>query len=138
MKPVVTSRDIREYNKNRRRVLCTCNVRCDNIVTIVLDETVIVLCEKGATEFSYSIMQEVGTVVKMNKYRGNIWTDTQILELKNYVQSFGVGKLPQGALRHFANEHGKTREQVKQKVTYLKSIGDLPYLRDQLGTTKKK
>lgn len=137
MHPLITVRKLSEYPKRRREELCTCKVPCTRVLMMVQDSSVITLCEKASTEFGYVIHQVVGSIIKPTKYSGAIWSDLQILELKNYVKSFGNNKLPHGALRHFANEHGKTREQVKQKVTYLKSIGELPYLRDHTEDSSK-
>lgn len=131
MLPITTSRKISDFQHRRRKELCECRVPCDSILMFVHGESVIELCEKEASIFCYGVLQQVGTIVKKNKYRGNIWTDVQIIELKNYVNSFPKGqKLPYGALSHFAKANDKTREQVKQKITYLKTIGELDFLRN--------
>jgi hypothetical protein len=86
------------------------------------------VCEKGTAEFGYQLLQLAGQISSPTQYAGgSVWTIAEIIELKDYVKSF-PGKLPYGALRAFAAHTGKSRDQVKAKVTYLKHIGELPFV----------
>lgn len=128
MRPLLTYRPLKDFPRKRREELCLCGVPCTNVVLIVQNDFTYQVCEKGTAEFGYQLLKLAGQISNPTSYSGGaVWTISEIMELKDYVKGF-PGKLPYGALRAFAEHTGKTREQVKAKVTYLKHLGELPYL----------
>jgi hypothetical protein len=127
MKPLVTSRPITDYTPKRQKELCLCNVRCDNIMLIVRDEFAYQVCEKGTAAFAYELLKEASRIADPTELKPNHWSPLQIVQLKEYVLSVG-NEIPYGGYSLFAKQIGKTREQVKDKVSALRKLGELPPL----------
>jgi hypothetical protein len=126
MKPLVTFRPLHEFNPKRQRAICKCPKLCTYAVLIIQDEFTYQVCEKGTTEFAHELLRVVGAELSVpTPPKPRKWTPMEISRLKDYVLSFGDA-VPQGAYSMIAKQMNKTRQQVKDKVQYLRSKNELP------------
>lgn len=137
MKPIITYRLLNDFPAGRRKQLCQCEHTCENVILIVQDEFTYQVCEKSAAEFSFEILQTLGRITKPLMTSRSKWSVEDTLALRDYILGF-EGEVPHGALRKFAELKGKSRDQVKSKISYLKRTGMLPYVNPRAGTMGKK
>lgn len=118
--PIVYVRPMNELSAYKRKKICEHDKQCDKFLVINTLNEGMTLCEKDALVFANNIFANLHVMpeVKLKQARG--FTQEQTEELIQYIRN---NDIRHGTYVLLAEKFGKTRDQVKSYVWYLRSKG---------------
>lgn len=123
MIPIVNVGNIADLGEKQGKRICSCRKMCKHFLTITTYKDGLMLCEDDARKFAFEILKNARSV----RVEGDLisvrreWTVQEEQYLLDKVEN-GVKR---GMIQETANALGMTRQQVKNKIQYLRDIGKI-------------
>lgn len=108
--------DLASLPAKRQRKICKCSTRCNNFITIVADEDVI-MCEGEAREYAYDILRTLGLYSDVYQKPKALWTTKDEQFIIKYYAEHGSHN---GAYEIIGRHLGRSREAVKRRITRMR------------------
>lgn len=119
MKPMIQLRTMNELSNLKRRKICEHKPPCGKFLVINTINDGLTLCHKDAIEYGYAILDELSILPKeVKKCVG--WNPEKTRALIDYIRNH---EIKYGTYGQLAVELGVTRQQIKDKVRYLRAKG---------------
>lgn len=119
MKPMIQVRTMNELSKVKSRKICEHTPSCDKFLLINTLSDGLTMCHKDAMEYGYAILDELSILPKV-AHNCVSWNPDKTLALIDYIRNHGIKR---GTYAKLASELGVTRQQIKDKVRYLRTKG---------------
>lgn len=129
MIPYLTKGDLTKLPRKRMKKVCGCSPACSEFIIIATEEEDLMLCRTDAKEFAFEMLEMLGFVTEKKAFpkskRG--WTTEQERFVIRYLKEEQCirenGKVKDGTYSLIGEMLGKSREQIKDKVSHLRKAG---------------
>jgi hypothetical protein len=130
MIPYLTKGDLTKLSLKKQKKICGCVILCNEFYNYSTDDDDFILCAGDSRQFAFELLEKLGLVTKKMAFPTSKWgwTTEQEEFVKRYLKdknAYYNGKVKYGTYSLIGEMIGKSREQVKEKIKYLREAGRL-------------